>query len=304
VALRDRQKRQMAPGPHAGIQKLPKLERNPGLKGIVPTQAGESNPAHKSWYSECKERWRHMPEKEKDGTAKQGCSLPPLSARAPAVAKKLESHPFMEVGAANSVCGPKIPLGLPRSCAIARAQIPEDQRPSTAEIQETALRLHVSMHEALAFCLPPDEDPLREEKRREMRAAKAQEKRIAKAKQDLVEYEKQKAQKREDEAKAKEEAKKKQEEEVAAKEQARLAHVKKLKSKLVVQVRAFDEKQKAKAEIEEERKKEEKKKEAMQKKYLQKQQAKLQQWQLQKEKKAAGLSTGEADDAALPDAAV
>eukprot|EP00746_Dinoflagellata_sp_MGD_P162067 gnl/MRDRNA2_/MRDRNA2_89467_c0_seq1.p1 gnl/MRDRNA2_/MRDRNA2_89467_c0~~gnl/MRDRNA2_/MRDRNA2_89467_c0_seq1.p1 ORF type:complete len:297 (+),score=111.81 gnl/MRDRNA2_/MRDRNA2_89467_c0_seq1:89-979(+) len=290
----------MAPGPHGGTSKLPKLVRDPGMKAIVPTQNGESKEGQLSWYSQCKERWRRKPEKDKT-TAKQSCSLPPLESRAPAVAKKLQSHPFMEVGAANEICGPKIPIGLPRSCAIARQQLPEDQRPSTAEIQETATRLRVSMYEALAFCLPPNEDPDAEEKRKEARFAKAEAKRLAKAKQDLVEYQKTKAQKEEEEQKAKEEEKQKQEEEAAAKEAKRLERQKALKKQLEIQVNAFDEKERAKAQVEEEKRKEEERKEALRKKYLQKQKAKVQQWHLQKD--MADTLAPEAGDDAFPDAA-
>lgn len=282
---------------------MPKLAKDPGMKGIVPTQKGESKEAQLSWYSECKERWRRKPEKEKTNTVKQNCSLPPLESRAPAVAKKLQSHPFMEVGTANAVCGPKFPAGLPRSCAIARQQLPEDQRPSTAEIQETATRLRVSMYEALAFCLPPNEDPDEEEKRKEARTAKAEAKRLAKAKQDLVEYQNRKAQKEEEEEKAKEEEKQKQEEEAAAKEAKRLERQKVLKKQLEVQIEAFDDKEKAKAQVEEEKRKEEERKEALRKKYLQKQKAKVQQWHMQKDMADTDKPAGEAFPDAFPDAA-
>merc|ERR1712185_655508 len=99
--------------------------------------------------------------------------------------------------------------------------LPEDQRPSTREIQETATWVRVSMYEALAFCLPEDEEGPKAEKRREMRAAKAETKRLAKAKEDLVEYHERMQKKDLEEEKAKEEEKCRREEEEKIKESKR-----------------------------------------------------------------------------------
>jgi len=293
----------MAPGPDGGVPKLPKLRRDPGMKGVVPTQAGKPDEAQISWYSQCKSRWR-QPEKEKDSAAKQSSGLPPISARGPVLVNKPElPHPFMTASEAQALTR-RPPLGLPRSVMIARQHLPEDQRPSTAEIQEIAASMRVSMTEALAFCLPTDDEELKVEERMQQRMAKAESRRLAKAKEDLVEYRTRKLEQQMEEEKAKEEERKKQEEETLVKENKREKRKKYLKKRLDVLIHAKDEEERQKVELEKKRLKEEEKKEEMKKKYLQKQKDKIQQWHQQKFSEtpvtevAAGPSNGTSGDAA------
>lgn len=247
------------------------------MKGIVPTQDGKMDEAKTSWYSQCRARWRTQPEKGKQEAVKQTCSLPPVSARGPALVDQLElSRPRPQPLTARA------PVGLPRSVFIARQRLPEDQRPSTAEIQEIATRLRVPMAEALAFCLPADEEGPKAEERKEKRAARAEKRRLEKAAQDLVEYRSKKKEKAEEEEKAKEEERKQQEEQEANKESKRLHRQKFLRKRMEVLIHAKDEEERTKAELELKEQKEQEKKEALMKKYRQKQQEKLQQWHLQK----------------------